>query len=568
MDIKFIMPHVLDMSRHLSDYVDIGGECFTVTDTMEQPPQNDSKTYDLVCKSKTEFIKTFRSIVKQYPDTVRLFRAYLPYGEPQLQGLPHSEKDTLKKIIQARMDMLQTSIQSSNQLVKNIQFTRYYDNLAALLKQIDAAVGTVQTITPNAVQRRVHKLTKEKIFHLLLELGWKLMHPEKIEKGTEESWMKLMESVEELTLGRLVESIKNINDPDKFSARINIDRLERATESLTDAASPPDDASELRRRLEAILQLLAVKKYLKKPLPENTKGPIMNNATVKQIGDKLINSMDPVSGGGNASQPISASNIPSKALYGSMAPFYEYFEKRYDPIASILSKATMNSAISLPALAQLLFVSDYIVSHSLYGIHRITHLDPTVLAFIRGQLSAVQAYVADPSTTEDEKTLFIQASSRLPTVSITSLLNKFGVSGHYNDPEKIPVLQFMCVGINLHHQPTKEDMKIENTGDFPRQQIYDATLDFFNEDDLYIVCTSADASRENIPVKVYEIDDESVDVSKRSVSINELKEQYFNQYPNPEIHLERVMDVNSDIIYQHGMLALSMFMASKELLPK
>ena len=548
------------MSRHLSDYVDIGGECFAVIDTVEPPPQNDSKTYDLICKSKTEFRKIFGDIIRQYPDTVSLFRAYLPYGETQLQGLQHSDKAMLKKIIEARMETLKSSIASSNQTIKNIQFVRYYDNLSALLKTIDQAKGMGVTTTPAQLQARIKKLSKERIFYILLEMAWKLIHPEMIERGTEDTWMKMLDNVDALTLGRLVESIQGINDPTKYSRRIDIEQVERASNSIVHAASPPDDAVELRRRLEAILQVLTVKRYLKKPVL-NAKGPIVNDTTITGLNKQLSKSMTPSQTGGA---------ISMISLYDAMAPFYEFFEKKYEPITTILSNAPAVESISLPSLAQLLFVCEKISSRSPpdHGIYRVTNLDVSVMDYLRGQLGTIRTHLTDPSVTEEQKAEYTKSAELLPIVSITSLLNKFGKSGHYNDPKKIPHLQIMMVGQNMSHYPTADDMKVEDIGDFPKDKIYEAASEFFTETSVYLVCTSSDAIYHDIPMKVYEIDDMMVDVAKRAMNINELKDNYFNKYQKPSIFLENVMKLETDMMYPHGMLALSMFMASKELLPK
>jgi hypothetical protein len=547
----------------MSHYTDIGGECFAITDS---PPTedttNDTKTYDLVCKSKTEFYKVFRDIIREVPDTIRLFRAYLPYGKPQLKGLLHSDKEPLKKVIQMRRDMLRESINSSNQTIKNIQFVRYYDNLGILLKSIDEVKGTSTATSRTELQSRIKKLSRDRIFYILLEMAWKLIHPDKIETGTEDTWMNLLNQMDTLTLGNIVESIQGINDPSKFRKIVDIEQVAKATDTVIHAASPPDDAAELRRRLEAILQVLVIKKYLKAPLRGNTTGPAVNNALIAEVGSMIPETMNATT------QTDKKVGGASASLYESMGPYYEFFEKKYEPITSVLAKAPAVESISLTTLSHLLFICEKIASRSPpeHGIYRISHLDNSVLEYLHAQLGTIRAHLDDPSITDEQKKAYLDAVELIPIVSITSLLNKFGKSGHYNDPQKTPRLQIMMVGYNLNHYATNEDMTLEESGDFPKEQIFDATKEFFTPNDVYLVCT--DSTRQNIPMNLFEIDDMRVDVVKNSMNISEIKDNYFNKYKQPAIYLENVMKIETDTVYPHGMLALSMFMASRELLPK
>jgi hypothetical protein len=555
------------MSRQLPEYVDIGGECFAVTDTMEPPSSeevdsNNTNTYDLVCKSKREFQNTFSDIIKEHPNTVQLFRKYLPYGKKQLEGILNSEKEELKEIIEARRNMLKNSIEHSNQTVKSIQFIRYYDNLNLLLKSID---NVRKDSSAEELQKRIRNLSKDRIFYILLEMAWKLLHPDEIQSGTEDTWMALLDSIKSLSLGDIVETINGIKDPSR-NKRIDIEQVQKATK-INYVLSPPDDVDELRDRLKAILQILATKKYLKMPIPTNKKDPIINDSTLKHLSNSIQGSMIPTKtvGGSKA--------LSGGSLYETMGPYYDFFEKKYEPITSVLSKAPMDESIFLNTLSQFLFICEKIASRSPpdHGIYRITNLDESVLSYLRSQLGAIRGYLTDPSTSDEQKEAYIAAVDLIPVVSITSLLNKFGKSGHYIDPKKLPRLQIMMVGYNMDHFPTKEDISLggdANVGDYPKEKIYEATQKFFTKDSVYLVCTDSDSVHHHIPMNLFEIDDMYVDVVKNAMTINEVKDNYFNKYKKPAIYLETVMKIETDTTYPYAMLALSMFMASRELLPK
>ena len=257
----------------LSDYVDIGGECFNITGTTNSPPPietNTTKSYDLVCKSRAEFDKTFRTILVE--GDLRLIRTYLPYQQPQLQGIQQSEKEPLSTFIRKRMTSLQESSEHSNHSIKNMQFVKYYKNLEKLLEEIKKASATIPTTSLSDLEKRiVDKFPKKRVYYVLMELAWYLLHPKEI-KSNSDSWMKLLDTVEELNLGAIVKSIHNSN---QHTMKIDTDRVEEVDE-LGKALSPPDASSELKKRLESILQLFVTRKYLQAPLQTNDKGPVVN----------------------------------------------------------------------------------------------------------------------------------------------------------------------------------------------------------------------------------------------------------------------------------------------------
>lgn len=570
----------------LSDYVDIGGECFNVTGTTNSPPTpsetDKTKTYDLVCKSTDVFNKTFRSIL--VPGDIRLIRTYLPYQKPQLEGIQQNEKKPLKDFITKRMASLQESVQHSNNSINQMQFTKYHRNLQKLLGDIDVASATTPTISLPDLQKHIKgKFPKNRVYYVLMELAWYLLHPTEITSNSD-SWMKLLDTVETLDLGTIVKKIHETNPHDM---RIDMDHVEKATALNKSVVSPPDASSELKKRLESILQLFVMRKYLKEPLQSNDKGHVVNKNIIEQLTLALPqSSKNAIAGGGNNTNamnvtPINTTSvtnnkntmnvnsfkISSESVANMMKPFYDFFKEKYNPITSVLSN-DLPDGLSLVSLSKLLFVCQKIISQSpiQHGIYRITNIDPAMIEFLRNQLGSVQAYVNDASRTDEERKSFTDEAGIVPVVSIKSLLNRFGKSGHYTDPETLPTVRIMMTGINIDSYANKDDIKIDIKDDFQKEQIYQAATDFFKDQSIYLICNEAKATHTSM--NVFEINYPDVNVSKNEWKISNIEENYFNKFKEPPLFLEDVMDVKSNIVYNHGMLALSMFIASEKLLPK
>jgi hypothetical protein len=483
----------------LADIVDIGDEYFNVTDAAP-----DTKSYDFICKSKKQFDKAFGPILKQFPSGLRLIRTYLPYGQEQLKDITDADKRVLKAIISMRMEILKSSEQHSNRRVINIQFDRYYKNLEQLLKKIDTATGSEPVTSVSTVQKRIRdKFPKERVYYLLMEIAYKLLHSDDIHTHSDE-WTKLLDAADKMSLGDFV---RGMYDPAKHTTLVDVDRIEKAKVLDSSVFSPPDHSIELKRRLEAIMTLLQTKRFLNK-FTSNAIGPEVTPTTLDILDRRIPRSMV----GGNA-------EIPGDSLKQMMSPFYTFFKEQYGILPSILTTENTDGGPTLETLSKLLFICQKTIQHT-HGIYRVTNLAPELLSFLTQQLGAIQAL------DDEKKEEFTETAKIVPLLSIRSLMNKFGTAGHYNDPQHQLVVRFFVP---------------ENS-----------------TDSIYLVCNESGATEP--PTNVFEIDYNQVNVSKDRCTISELKDI------DKDI-LDKIASLQPES-YNHGMLALSIFLRSEQLLPK
>jgi hypothetical protein len=153
----------------------------------------------------------------------------------------------------------------------------------------------------------------------------------------------------------------------------------------------------------------------------------------------------------------------------------------------------------------------------------------------------------------------------LPKVRLSSLLNKF-TSNSAKDPDTIPTIQFFVVGKNLTIPPKDKflDPKTPELND----KVYSELSSFFNEKDLYIVYTPDDKTSENIPMNLYQVDLDSVDVGENTIKFNSLDDNYFNVNKTPELFLEKLVTLREYVIFNDADIALSIFISFKEIMPK
>lgn len=526
----------------MADFVNIGGECFNVTGTTQMPPTDTSATQVFVCQNKEQFDKLFGG-----PNlaTIRdLFQRYLPHARPQLEGINESEKQQLRKIVEERIESLKASMESNNGTVKHLQFRKYLKGLEELRKQIDKAEATPSSTKAPALHQRIRdKFPKERVYHVLMELAWHLLHPESIQSNMD-TWMALLDSLETLNLGQIVRRLQQTN------RIIDIDQVEHAAE-LGQGVMVKDDRAELRKRLEAIMTLLQTKKYL--TMSNNNTGPVVDVASIS-----LPDSMK----GGNST---SNNTLPKRELRRMMNPFVSFLTNQYGILAEILtpmddsaaSKPVDDRAASKPKLAdlaKLLYICQSLRGqHGIYRITNLTNLDPLIDTFLRSQLGAIQAYLS--RATEEQQEVYAESAKLVPALSITSLMNKFG-PGHPTEIDKTSSVKFMINGINL-------EVNVDNLtyDEVIKMKIKEEAEKFF-DGSLYLVSTTLGAT--DTPMMVREIDYSKVKVMENQCPFDIMEDNYFNTFKE-SLSLENITNVKPTI-YNHGMLGLSMILLFERLL--
>lgn len=277
----------------------------------------------------------------------------------------------------------------------------------------------------------------------------------------------------------------------------------------------------------------------------------MNDKTLDTVKSKLPY---PMMGGANTKPVSNSIKINNESMASMMEPFYTFFEQKYDPITSVLS-SPLPDGLTLVSLSKLLFICQKIASQP-PGIYRMTNMDPIMIEFLRTQLGAVQAYVNDASRTDDDRKLFTEMARAVPVVSIKTLLNRNNKLGHYQDPDTVPVVRIMIMGINLEF---RNDTAVKSD-----DLLDEAVKEVFTDQGIYLVCNQANAAE--TPMNVFDVNYPDVNISKDTWTPTKL-DNYFKADKNPPLFLETVMDVKSDIIFNDGMLAVKTFIASKDLLP-
>jgi hypothetical protein len=591
------MSDFIDPFPNLPRAIDVGGDRYFM---------GPEKPIELGFKSRKNYLDTFGSDRR----TEYLLRKYLFLSlvdKKRLKFDPPGDKNDLIQVLKKRANQLKESQLMNSSTLKNTIFQRSYLNIQALIQEFEGPefkglefpkMPDISVINPFDCQKAkkyVREIPQDKLFEIILEISWYLLHPDQVPSKIQCEWMNLIKQLDTLRLGDIAAEIKGAEvkagiKPSEqafnYFKKINLgkvakaDKLENALDQAKRLALEIQGESaneKVKDRLKSLLDILEMKKYLSNTLevdPDRMK--IIDSNAENQIRRNMP--QNPMRGG--------ASKTLDKPLGIAMEPLFEYFRVVFDPIYSFVEsnlatyaqKSQTNKSMKkviIPQLTTLLHICNSLNpkettegGQNSYGIYRLKNVDPEIINFINSMLKSTEMYLTTIPEDKDKRT-FNEQLFKLPKVRLSTFVNKFTNYENnkvYKDPDSIPSIQFLSVGGNVTLMPEDVFMTSKKTNGVQQEQVFKAINELFVPTDLYILCTKSENIMENIPTAVYEIDFDSVDISKLGMDIT-TPDNYFNKNKDAGLHLENFVNLTEYDVFNDAELALSIFISFKELMP-
>ena len=299
-----------------------------------------------------------------------------------------------------------------------------------------------------------------------------------------------------------------------------------------------------------------MKKYL---ASEPARDDTITNEEMSTIKRSMIT--NPMKGGALAlNQPLGK----------AMNPLFDYFKIVYDPIYTFLEesiqkyRAKNENKIIIPQLTTLLHICNNLnppnINTDKFITYRITNVDPELLKFIKAMIGATNGKIE--SYSNDDKNTFNKQLSKLPKVRLSSISDDALITTNkiYKDPKSLPSIRFFTMKENIEYQPKG----------ILSDEIYNGVTDFFTENNIYIVYTNSENISEDIPINLYDIDYSGINVTNKII-ISKPSDNYLvknKKLIEGEIYFENLVKIKPYSVYNDAELALSIFIALKELMPK
>ena len=269
----------------------------------------------------------------------------------------------------------------------------------------------------------------------------------------------------------------------------------------------------------------------------------------------------------------------NKSLHKAVVSLTKHINQLYNPISKYTYNSTkqsmLNLNINVSELLKILHINTIILDKpNNSGIYKITNINKKLLMFIKRQLNAMFDEVNKKRNIRD-KLLFIQQLMQLPEIRLPSMKPHIENTVLSNQRS---YLQFLVVNNNMYI-PTDLDT-IENLHKNTHAKIIDELENFFNDDCLYILCTSDNGTVEcdaisdaisddtcgvllpDVSIKLKEIDFNDVTLNNDTIFINELPTNYFNKQnkeKKSELLFNTIIQPTITKYYNNSTFAMSIF---------
>ena len=573
-----------DPFPNLPQVVDIGNDRYFM---------GAQKPIELGFKDRADYIKSFSDNSR----TEFLIRKYLYIslkGKKRLVFEDPKEKAELIAILRKRAKKIESSNEFTSSTLKNTLLQRSYLNIQRLIQELEGPdyKGFKFPSLPDIslpctkAKKYIRTIPENRLYQLILEIAWYLLHPDDVPEKVKCDWAKTIKQLDTLRIGDLVINEKqngNSVSPSNYFKRINLSSVVKS-KTLVNALDQAREMAQqiegttandnMKERLQTHINILEIKKYLSDDLPiDKDRVKIIDVPAATSISNSLIS--NPMKGGAGAG----AGKALDKPLGIAMRPLFNYFKVVFDPVYSLLessidtySKKTDIQKVMIPQLTTVLHICNNLNPSetttsglNTYGVYRIKNVDETLITFMNNMIASTDTYVS--SVGDDAKrNIFNRQLFHLPKVRLSSLLNKFVDPTKYSDPDSIPYIQLFTVGGNL--RLIEKDKFMNSTKPEMTEEVFKAVNEFFAPTDLYILCTKSDNVKENIPMNMYEIDYDTIDVGETGIQIDNISNNYFNKNKKPELYLENLVTLLPYVVFNDAELALSILILFKELMPK
>jgi len=574
--------HSQEPLPNLAMVVDVGGDRYHMG----------SRHLNLGYNNYQDFIKTFGND----REVERILRTYLylrvgAAGAIQFEGEEgKKDKAELIRILKKRLAQLKQNKNFTSSQLNKQKLQKIYMNIQAILIELGEAVVGDSPLSEECKQDKEDAVLlsakEDRVFQLMLELSWYLLHPDQVPKDIECDWVALLKKMDHLTTGDLVKSImeekdkKKIplgNKPYNYFKKIDMERMgkkETLTNALEEAkqmvleVESEDADKKIKAMVPKLLQLLQTKKILNSANMSD-----LTDAEIEKAGNRIIE--PPLAGlntlfhkkapsieqvnqaqqikleeekatkAAKAAEAARAAEVVTKAkqqggadqlttsMYGAMEPLFAHFRIMYHPIYEMLEKDATSINLTHPiTLLHLCTELQKTVSipgstYS-YGIYRIRDVPAPLMSFMKKQFKLTTNYLTALKEPPNETTLkkqFEQQLFSLPKVRLSSLLTN-SKNTAYKDQHLLPYLQFFLLGTNFSFPTTySEFIHDKDIVEEEKQPAFDAMKNLFDEKDLYLICTTAES------VGLSSLD---LNSSTKSIPMANYEIQYSTVHPHTE----------------------------------
>ena len=494
-----------------------------------------------------------------------LLKTYLPLQfNRTFNFATNDDYEDLIIILEARKTDLLTLCRLNSTAIINMIYCSYYKNLIQLIDNITT------TYTTGFIENKKEfdKLSIHDKIEKLLAISWYLFKYDGTPIDLRKEWSTLLQDINKIHVKDLINLINKQSIPDNIT-QMNLN-IFKSGNNVADLESYKE---QIKTNIKKLLTIITLDKHFNSPQKSDNDDNDDNDGIDEKMKGGRINSRNNYS--------------INKSLHKAVVSLTKHINQLYNPISKYTYNSTkqsmLNLNINVSELLKILHINTIILDKpNNSGIYKITNINKKLLMFIKRQLNAMFDEVNKKRNIRD-KLLFIQQLMQLPEIRLPSMKPHIENTVLSNQRS---YLQFLVVNNNMYI-PTDLDT-IENLHKNTHAKIIDELENFFNDDCLYILCTSDNGSVEcdaksdaksdaisdaksddtcgvllpDVPIKLKEIDFNDVTLNNDTIFINELPTNYFNKQnkeKKSELLFNTIIQPTITKYYNNSTFAMSIF---------
>ena len=486
-----------------------------------------------------------------------LLKTYLPLQfNRTFNFATNDDYEDLIIILEARKTDLLTLCRLNSTAIINMIYCSYYKNLIQLIDNITT------TYTTGFIENKKEfdKLSIHDKIEKLLAISWYLFKYDGTPIDLRKEWSTLLQDINKIHVKDLINLINKQSIPDNIT-QMNLN-IFKSGNNVADLESYKE---QIKTNIKKLLTIITLDKHFNSPQKSDNSDNDSNGDNDEKMKGGRINSRNNYS--------------INKSLHKAVVSLTKHINQLYNPISKYTYNSTkqsmLNLNINVSELLKILHINTIILDKpNNSGIYKITNINKKLLMFIKRQLNAMFDEVNKKRNIRD-KLLFIQQLMQLPEIRLPSMKPHIENTVLSNQRS---YLQFLVVNNNMYI-PTDLDT-IENLHKNTHAKIIDELENFFNDDCLYILCTSDNGTVEcdaisdaisddtcgvllpDVPIKLKEIDFNDVTLNNDTIFINELPTNYFNKQnkeKKSELLFNTIIQPTITKYYNNSTFAMSIF---------
>ena len=493
-----------------------------------------------------------------------LLKTYLPLQfNRTFNFATNDDYEDLIIILEARKTDLLTLCRLNSTAIINMIYCSYYKNLIQLIDNITT------TYTTGFIENKKEfdKLSIHDKIEKLLAISWYLFKYDGAPIDLRKEWSTLLQDINKIHVKDLINLINKQSIPDNIT-QMNLN-IFKSGNNVADLESYKE---QIKTNIKKLLTIITLDKHFNSPQKSDNSDSDSNGDNDEKMKGGRINSRN------------SRNNYSiNKSLHKAVVSLTKHINQLYNPISKYTYNSTkqsmLNLNINVSELLKILHINTIILDKpNNSGIYKITNINKKLLMFIKRQLNAMFDEVNKKRNIRD-KLLFIQQLMQLPEIRLPSMKPHIENTVLSNQRS---YLQFLVVNNNMYI-PTDLDT-IEKLHKNTHAKIIDELENFFNDDCLYILCTSDNGTVEcdaisdaisdaksddtcgvllpDVPIKLKEIDFNDVTLNNDTIFINELPTNYFNKQnkeKKSELLFNTIIQPTITKYYNNSTFAMSIF---------